>query len=141
MCIRDSSSWLWADVNPDIPDNYEAVDGLENVYRVTSEDGTVKYYRYIRNEDDTFAFVEVDENGNDIEISIPKADEIPENYAHISGNIYAVCNEHGVIIGYMERISNEDGDVYKRQLQHRYGFLRLVVWLPLTKQLVNGRLS
>lgn len=103
------SSWLWADVNPDIPDNYEAVDGLENVYRVTSEDGTVKYYRYIRNEDDTFAFVEVDENGNDIEISIPKADEVPENYAHISGNTYAVCNEHGVIIGYMERISNEDG--------------------------------
>lgn len=106
---QDDGSWLWNDVNPDIPDNYKAVEGLENVYKVTSEDGTIKYYRYIRNEDDTFAFVEVDEHGNNIEISIPQKDNIPDNYALISGNIYAVCNEHGVIIGYMERIPDENG--------------------------------
>ena len=46
-------SWKWEDVNPDIPDNYEPVKGLEDVYKVTAEDGTVKYYKYIRNDDDT----------------------------------------------------------------------------------------
>ncbi len=57
-------SWKWEEVNPDIPEDYEAVEGLEDVYRVTDEDGTIHYYKYIRNEDDTFAFVECDEEGN-----------------------------------------------------------------------------
>lgn len=107
---QENGSWLWEDVNPDIPDNYEAVEGLENVYKVTFSDGTVKYYRYIRNKDnDTFAFVEVDEHGNDIEIVTPKGSEIPDNYAHMGENVYAVLNQYGVVVGYKQRIQNDDG--------------------------------
>lgn len=105
--LQEDGSWLWKDTNPDIPQNYEAVAGLENVYRVT-EDGTVKYLKYIRNDDDTYCFVEVDENGNEIGAT-PNGMEIPSNYHRVQGNIYAVVNGEGVVTGYMERILNEDG--------------------------------
>ena len=101
-------TWVWEDVNPDIPDNYEPVDGLENVYKVTDENGNVKYLKYIRNKDDTYAFVEVDENG--VELSSDDNDgSIPKGYIHVTGNTYAVYNENGVLIGYKQRIENEDG--------------------------------
>lgn len=40
---QEDGSWLWEDVNSDIPDHYEAVEGLEDVYKVTNSDGTVQY--------------------------------------------------------------------------------------------------
>ncbi len=101
-------SWLWEDTNPDIPDNYEPVEGLENVYKVTAEDGTVTYFKYIRNDDDTFAFVEVDENGNVIGKN-RDATTIDGAHVHITGNIYSEVNEHGVVIGYDRRVDNGDG--------------------------------
>lgn len=101
-------SWLWEDVNPDIPDNYEPVEGLENVYKVTMEDGTVKYYKYVRNDDDTYAFVEVDENGNLIEKN-RDATKIDGKHVHITGNVYQLLDDHGVVIGYDKRIDNGDG--------------------------------
>lgn len=101
-------SWKWEDVNPDIPDNYEPVEGLENVYKVTSEDGTVKYYKYIRNDDDTFAFVEVDSKGNPINKN-RDATTIDGKHVHITGNIYSLLNDHGVVIGYDKRLDNGDG--------------------------------
>ncbi|MDR0287446.1 MAG: CAP domain-containing protein [Clostridiales bacterium] len=105
---QNDGSWLWADVNPDIPEHYEAVQGLKDVYKVTGSDGTVSYYKYIRNEDDTFAFIPVDQYGNPL-AETPKGSDIPENYRRITGNIYAVLNEYGVVIGYKERRSNADG--------------------------------
>lgn len=107
--LQDDGSWLWTTVNPDIPDNYEAVDGLENIYKVTNPDGSVSYFKYIRNDDDTFAFVPVDENGKILE-DLPSGSEIPENYHRITENIYAVYNENNVIIGYKERIIDENGN-------------------------------
>lgn len=107
--LQEDGSWLWSDVDPNIPEDYEAVDGLENVYKVTAEDGTVSYYKYIRNEDDTFAFVPVDEKGNPLEKDSSDATVIPDNYRRVTGNIYAVLNEHGVIIGYKERRTGKDG--------------------------------
>ena len=101
-------SWKWEDVNPDIPDNYEPVEGLENVYKVTLEDGTVKYYKYIRNDDDTFAFVEVDSNGNEINRNTD-ATTIDGKHVHITGNIYSKLNDYGVVIGYEKRVDNGDG--------------------------------
>lgn len=101
-------SWTWEDVNPDIPENYEPVEGLENVYKVTLEDGTVKYYKYIRNDDDTFAFVEVDENGNPIGLN-RDATKIDGKHVHITGNVYKLLDDHGVVIGYDKRIDNGDG--------------------------------
>lgn len=109
---QEDGSWLWKTVNPDIPEGYEAVEGLKNVYRVKKSDGTYSYYKYLRNDDDTFAFIPVDEKGNIIEENPPKGSQIPNNYKHISGNVYAVYNENGVIIGYKERKTNENGDYY-----------------------------
>ena len=43
--LQEDGSWLWEDVDPNIPANYEAVPGLENVYKVTEADGSVHYYR------------------------------------------------------------------------------------------------
>ncbi len=106
---QEDGSWVWSDTNPDIPDDYEPVDGLEDVYKVTAQDGTVKYLKYIRNDDNTYAFVEVDKNGKTIETAPPTDSSIPSNYIHVSKNIYAVLNEYGVIIGYKERLLNEDG--------------------------------
>ena len=101
-------SWLWEDVNPDIPDNYEKVEGLENVYKVTNEDGSVSYFLYVRNSDDTFAFVPVDENGTPLDDG-KNADTIEENYVHVDGNIYAVYDENNVKMGYRERVKQDNG--------------------------------
>lgn len=108
---QEDGSWLWEyGINPNIPDDYEAVEGIENVYKVIMEDGTVAYKKYIRNEDDTFAFVDVDENGN--EIVEVESDVIPENFVRIIGNVYGIYNEHGVCIGYKERCYNEETQTY-----------------------------
>ena len=101
-------SWKWEQVNPDIPENYEAVEGLENVYRVVDEDGNVSYFLYIRNEDDTFAFVECDENGNPIGRD-NDATTIDARHVNITGNVYSLLNEHGVVIGYQRRKEKPDG--------------------------------
>lgn len=101
-------SWVWETVNPDIPSNYEPVEGLENVYKVTYEDGTVKYFKYVRNADDTFAFVEVDENGNEINVN-KDATKIDGKHVHITGNIYQRLDDNGVVIGYDKRLKKDDG--------------------------------
>lgn len=102
-------TWVWEEVNPDIPDNYEPVDGKKDIYKVTDENGNVKYYKYIRNKDDTYAFVEVDKDGNEILDETVKNGSIPANFIHVTGNIYAVYNENGVLLGYKQRIQNNDG--------------------------------
>lgn len=106
---QDDGSWVWEDVTTDIPDNYEPVAGLKDVYQVVDENGNASYYKYVRNSDNSYAFVPVDKNGNVIEEAPPTDGTIPSNYAHVSGNVYAVLNEHGVIIGYKERVLNNDG--------------------------------
>ena len=105
---QEDGSWLWYDVNPDIPEGWEPVPGLEGVYRMVDEYGNVHYYRYHRNADDTFYFEEVDEHGNSLRAN-PNGSDIPDNYRRVTGNIYAVYDEHGVLIGYKERILNADG--------------------------------
>lgn len=108
----ENGNWTWEDTNPDIPENYEAVPGLENVYKVTYDDGSVKYFKYVRNQDDTFAFVEVDAKGNMIGMEKPSGGEVPENYERVNRNQYAIKNNDGVTIGYRERVpdnSTESG--------------------------------
>lgn len=99
-----SDGYTWEDVNPDIPENYEAVPNLKDVYKVTYDDGSVKYFKYIRNKDDTYAFVEVDAKGNMFGISNPEGSEIPENYERVNKNQFAVKNENGVTIAFKERV-------------------------------------
>lgn len=105
---QSDGSWLWEDVNPDIPDNYVKVDGLENVYKCTNADGTVSYFKYVRNSDDTFAFVPVDENGKPLDDG-KDASKIEDNYVHVDGNIYAVYDDNHVRMGYRERVKQSDG--------------------------------
>lgn len=101
-------SWMWEDINPDIPNNYELVEGSENLYKVTDENGNVSYYLYVRNDDNSFAFVACDEfgvpyyDGEDAEV-------IASNFKNFDGNIYTVYNENGVAEGYAERVKNDDG--------------------------------
>lgn len=103
---NDAGEWEWTDVNPDIPENYEPVPGLKDVYRVTEDDGTVHYFKYVRNKDDTYAFVEVDAKGNMLGVDKPKGNEVPENYERVNRNQYAVKDNNGVTITYMERVVN-----------------------------------
>ena len=105
---QPDGSWHWYDVNPDIPEGWMPVPGLDNVYMMVDENGVTRYFRYHRNADDTFYFEEVDENGNPLR-QWPDGSIIPDNFRRVTGNIYAVYNEHGVIIGYMERVLNPDG--------------------------------
>lgn len=106
----EDGTWVWEDVDPNIPQNYVPVPGLDNVYMVTDIDGTVRYYKYTRNADDTYFFTEVDKNGNPLVDDTPEGDVVPLNYVRIDGtNIYAIYNEHGVLIGYKERVLNPDG--------------------------------
>lgn len=106
--LNEEGVWVWEDVNPDIPDNYELVAGSENLYKVTDENGNVSYYLYVRNDDNTYAFVPCDEFGTPY-YDGEDADIISENYVHEDGNIYTHYNDNGVKDGYAERTENEDG--------------------------------
>lgn len=109
---QEDGSWLWKDVNLNIPANYVAVPGLKDIYKVTAENGTVSYYKYVRNKDDTFAFILVDKDGNPIESHLNDASVIPNNYRRVTGNIYAVLNDPGVVIGYKERRMKDEKYVW-----------------------------
>lgn len=105
---EDGDSLKWEKVNPDIPDNYEPVKGVENVYKVTSSDGKVSYYKYIRNADDTFAFVPCDEKGNYLDEK-KDATEVDKNHRKVKGNVYGLYNDAKVLIGYRQRVKDNDG--------------------------------
>ena len=97
--------------NPDIPETYEKVDGLEDVYKVTDEKGNVSYKKYVRNKDDqTFAFVDVDENGNYLNLN-NDATTIDDKHKLVDSNenLYALYNENNVKIGYQKRVKDKDG--------------------------------
>lgn len=101
-------SWVWEDVNPDIPDDYEKVEGLENIYKITDENGKVSYVMYVRNSDDTFCFVPVNEDGTPLDDG-KNAEKITDDYVHVDGNVYAVYNDDNVKMGYRERVKQSDG--------------------------------
>ena len=107
----ENGKWIWEDVNPDIPNNYELVKGSENLYKVTDKDGNVSYFLYIRNEDDTYAFVPADEYGNPY-YDGTDAEVITNNFKNLDGNIYTVYNNDGVKEGYAERTKDEKGGGY-----------------------------
>lgn len=101
-------TWIWSDINPDIPDGYEKVDGLKDVYLVTDSSGNSSYVKYIRNADDTFCFVAVNEKGEPLDLN-DDAEKIPKNYVHETGNTYALYDDNGVLVGYRERVQGDDG--------------------------------
>lgn len=128
-CTEEENKLTWEKVNPDIPDNYEPVEGLDDVYKITDSNGISRYYQYIRNRDNSFTFVEVDKHGNIIdeyivncETEAASTNSIPTNYMQIDGNVYAVKNSEGVVVGFKEKNEDENGNY---------------VWSPVSKDKVN----
>lgn len=112
--------WNWSDIENNISKEYEPVEGLIDIYKKSNSDGTVTYYRYIRNSDGTYAFIEVNADGSDL--NIPSGKAIPQNYRKIIDNYYSVYNDAGVIIGYKKRTVDKDGNniwetIYKEDVQ------------------------
>ena len=105
---NEEDVWVWEDVNPDIPDNYELVEGSKDLYKITASDGSVSYCKYVRNEDNTYAFVPCDEFGTPY-YDGEDAEVIASNFVHEDGNIYTVYNSNGVKEGYAKRVENKDG--------------------------------
>ena len=60
---QEDGSWLWTDIEDPNAEHYEKVDGLDHVYKVTDKDGNSSYQQYVRNEDGSYAYVPVNENG------------------------------------------------------------------------------
>lgn len=96
-------TWVWSDV--DMNKTYQIVSETDNGYVITSDE---RYVRYLRNPDNSYAYVDCDSDGNDTDNK--DASTIPSNYICVSGNVYAVYNEYGVLIGYRERIIDENGN-------------------------------
>lgn len=109
--IAGNITWHWEEINPDIPNNYQKVDGVENLYCVVGSDGTITYFLYIRNNDDTFAFVACDENGIPLD-DMADASQIDDNHIYIGDDVYAVYDENGVLIGYRKRLEDEFNNFY-----------------------------
>lgn len=111
----EDGSWIWATIEKTDTNNqndYQLVasniDG--DVYSVTSPEGDTSYMRYVRNEDNGYAFVDCDDTGADLDT--PKNSEIPKNYIWVTGNVYAVYNENGVLTGYKERFVDENDNYF-----------------------------
>jgi len=107
--LQMDGSWKWEQVNPDIPDNYVPVKGHKNLFKVTDKNGKVHYMLYIRNDDDTFAFVECDKNGNPIGREKDATTIDLKHHVNITGNIYKLLDDNGVVIGYQQRVDKGKG--------------------------------
>jgi len=102
-------SLLWNEVVLEDTESLEPVEGLDSVYKYTDENGEDAFLKYIRNSDNTFAFVPVDMNGIPFTVGMD-ATTIGEFFQYTGeGNIYALLNENGVLIGYYNRFLNEQG--------------------------------
>lgn len=106
-------SWNWTDTNaPDTGIHIAAVKDKGSLFKFTDEE-VVSYQKYIRNPDNSYAFVETDENGTELDIGT-SADLITDMYQQYSDNIYSLYNEYGVLLGYRERVLDE-GQYYWRE--------------------------
>lgn len=109
--LQEDGTWIWEDTIPDLPKGYEAVS--DNLFKLTDENGNESYYLYVRNDDQTFAFVPADKDGNPY-YDGENAEVISSNYVHDSGNVYSVYNDNGVKEGYVKRIKEGNGYVWKK---------------------------
>lgn len=104
---KEDGTWVWTDY-ADKDAGIEEVDGKNGLYLVTDKDGNQKYKKYVRNDDNTYCFVDTDEKGTPTDIGKDATTITPE-YKHLDGNTYAKYNDDGVMEGYRERKDNGDG--------------------------------
>lgn len=107
---QEDGSWLWTDIEDPNAEHYEKVDGLDHIYKVTDKDGTSSYQQYVRNEDGSYAYVPVNENGVPLDDGADATTIDTTHYVHKSGNVYGLYNDNGVLTGYRERV--KDGENY-----------------------------
>lgn len=114
--IQDSDGmWVWSTIEKTDIDNQNSYELAANVisgdvYSVTTPEGIISYIRYTRNDDNSYAFTDCDKNGEDLDTPIDST--IPYNYVWLTGNIYTVYNEYGVLTSFKERFVDEDGNYY-----------------------------
>ena len=106
---QTDGSLLWSETLPEYATVYTPVDDVENVYSYTDENGETAYTMYVRNEDNTFAFIDTDQWGIPLD-NLADATIIGSDFTYTgSGNTYAKTNELGVLVGYYERLLDEMG--------------------------------
>ena len=110
---QEDGSWLWTDIEDPNAEHYEKVDGLDHIYKVTDKDGTSSYQQYVRNEDGSYAYVPVNENGVPLDDGADATTIDTTHYVHKSGNVYGLYNDNGVLTGYRERVMDGENYVWK----------------------------
>lgn len=110
---QEDGSWLWTDIEDPNAEHYEKVDGLDHVYKVTDKDGNSSYQQYVRNEDGSYAYVPVNENGVPLDDGADATTIDTTHYVHKSGNVYGLYNDNGVLTGYRERVKDGENYVWK----------------------------
>ena len=100
-------SWVWSDYLEE-SSGIEQVEGKDGLYLMTDKDGNQKYTKYVRNDDNTYCFVETNADGIPLDIGTD-AGTIGPNYVHLDKNIYGKYNDEGVLEGYRERVQQTDG--------------------------------
>lgn len=77
------------------------------------KDGTSSYQQYVRNEDGSYAYVPVNENGVPLDDGADATTIDTTHYVHKSGNVYGLYNDNGVLTGYRERVKDGENYVWK----------------------------
>ena len=117
----DAGNWIWSDIiEDDMPVSFQPSAVDDDIYSYIGSSGEEELYRYVRNGDDSYAFVPVDRNGEDIGYEIPQGEYIPDNFVLVDGNIYASLDDHGVIVKLWERNINELGAIYWQEIHRPY---------------------
>ena len=109
------------------------MDGLDHIYKVTDKDGTSSYQQYVRNEDGSYAYVPVNENGVPLDDGADATTIDTTHYVHKSGNVYGLYNDNGVLTGYRERV--KDGEKQKKITQIRVTYRQIPVTEPKIQEI------
>ena len=117
----EAGNWVWSDIiEDDMPVSFRPSAVDDDIYSYIGSSGEEELYRYVRNGDDSYAFVPVNGNGEDIGYEIPQGEYIPDNFVLVDGNIYASLDDHGVIVKLWERNINELGAIYWQEIHRQY---------------------
>lgn len=69
----DAGNCVWSDIiEDDMPVSFRPSAIDDDIYSYIGSNGVVELYRYVRNGDDSYAFVPVDEDGNDVGYDLPQ---------------------------------------------------------------------
>ena len=117
----EAGNWVWSDIiEDDMPVSFVPSPIDDDIFTFIGSSGEEEYYRYVRNADNSCAFVPVDETGADVGYAVPQGDSLPENFVLVEDNIYASLDDHGVIIKLWERNVNDLGAVCWQEIHRPY---------------------